>query len=318
MTRAIASLLLAGAGLLAQMPSVENARMETRASTGLQGELSRALKQSGPLWLGYSFQSVKGLESGCWDTGRRSKLRLEGGGPAMVLLRVESGKVQKVRFTSIDCTLDAGGLPFTWLTGVPAAESVNVLKTLPGDGPIGAIAHHDDPSADAALEQLVQPSSPVETRKKAAFWLGVARGSKGVAVLQRMVRADPSTKVREHVVFALSQSKDPAGMQTVMRLAKEDSSPEVRSKALFWMAQAAGKKAAGSIEQAVENDPDTQVKKQAVFALTQLPESEGVPALIRVATTNKNPAVRKQAFFWLGQSKDERAAKFLESVLTKQ
>ena len=67
----------------------------------------------------------------------------------------------------------------------------------------------------------------------------------------------------------------------------------------------------------MERDPETEVKKKAVFALTQLPEGEGVPALIQVARTNSNPAVRKQAMFWLGQSKDARALKFFEDVLTK-
>jgi len=39
--------------------------------------------------------------------------------------------------------------------------------------------------------------------------------------------------------------------------------------------------------------------------------------LIQVARTNKNPEVRKQAMFWLGQSKDPRAVKFFEDILTK-
>jgi hypothetical protein len=42
-----------------------------------------------------------------------------------------------------------------------------------------------------------------------------------------------------------------------------------------------------------------------------------VPKLIEVARTNRNPAVRKQAMFWLGESKDPRAVKFFEEVLSK-
>jgi len=48
-----------------------------------------------------------------------------------------------------------------------------------------------------------------------------------------------------------------------------------------------------------------------------LPKDEGVPMLIQVARTNRNPEVRKQAMFWLGQSKDPRAVKFFEDILTK-
>jgi HEAT repeat protein len=72
-----------------------------------------------------------------------------------------------------------------------------------------------------------------------------------------------------------------------------------------------------AITGAIENDPETEVKKKAVFALSQLPKDEGVPMLIQVARTNKNGEVRKQAMFWLGQSKDPRAVRFFEDILTK-
>ena len=60
------------------------------------------------------------------------------------------------------------------------------------------------------------------------------------------------------------------------------------------------------------------MKKKAVFALSQLPKDEGVPQLMEVARNNRNPAVRKQAMFWLGQSKDPRAVKFFEEILTPE
>ena len=60
------------------------------------------------------------------------------------------------------------------------------------------------------------------------------------------------------------------------------------------------------------------MKKNAVFALSQLPKDEGVPKLMEIARTNRNPEVRKQAMFWLGQSKDPRAVKFFEEILTRK
>jgi hypothetical protein len=48
-----------------------------------------------------------------------------------------------------------------------------------------------------------------------------------------------------------------------------------------------------------------------------MPNGEGVPKLIEVARINRNPAVRRQAVFWLGQSRDDRALKFLEDILTR-
>jgi len=43
-----------------------------------------------------------------------------------------------------------------------------------------------------------------------------------------------------------------------------------------------------------------------------------VPKLMEVARNNRNPQVRKQAMFWLGESKDPRAVKFFEDILTRK
>jgi HEAT repeat protein len=205
--------------------------------------------------------------------------------------------VGKVRSLSPECELDVGGLPFIWLTGVNAAESVKLLETIAtdaagtsreqtrrADAAISAIAMHADAAAERVLEELVVPSQPDQVRRRA--------------------------------VFGLAQRQDPQALNVVVGLAHNDKSPRVREQALFWLAQRAGQKVAESaINDAIANDPETEVKKKAVFALTQMPSGGGVPLLIQVARTNRNPEVRKQAMFWLGQSKDARALVFIEQVL---
>ena len=247
-----------------------------------------------------------------------------------MLYRLEAKQVVKIRVASEDCVVDAGGLPFIWLTGVKAPESVALLATYVrrldfeehgerkiGSGALTAIALHADASADRALESFTAPEQREALRKQAAFWMGAARGKAGLIALQRMAKADPSSDVRAHVAFALSVSHEPEALDEMIRMAHDDTSSHVRGQALFWLAQRAGKKAVGIITGAIENDPDTEVKKKAVFALSQLPKDEGVPKLIEVAQTNRNPAVRKQAMFWLGQSNDPRALQFFEKVLTQ-
>jgi HEAT repeat protein len=238
--------------------------------------------------------------------------------------------VTRIRVASDDCTLDAGGLPFIWLTGVKPADSVALLTSYVGGadfeghgdhgvghGALTAIALQTDPAADRAFESFVKPEQPEGLRRQAAFWMGAARGKTGLNNLQRMARNDPSPDIRSHVAFALSVSHEPAAIDEMIRMAHDDTSAHVRGQALFWLAQKAGKKAVGTITGAIENDPDTEVKKKAVFALSQLPKEEGVPKLIEVAQTNRNPQVRKQAIFWLGQSNDPRALEFFEKVLTR-
>jgi HEAT repeat protein len=231
---------------------------------------------------------------------------------------------------SDDCTLDAGGLRVRWLTGVKGDESVGLLanyvrpEEIQRHGEHGlseqaltAIAMHADAAADRAFASFVAATQPQGLREKASFWLGAARGEKGLVLLKQMAKSDPSADVRAQVSFALYVSSEPGAVDEMIRMAHDDESAHVRGQALFWLAQKAGKKAAGAITGAIDNDPDTEVKKKAVFALSQMPKEEGVPKLIQVAQTNKNPEVRKQAMFWLGQSNDPRALEFFEKLLTQ-
>jgi hypothetical protein len=339
-------------------PHFSNARLTTRSLTGsLTAEIKNwAGQDAAARWIGYAVPQMAGDRQMCcadqdrsWNGRWCSTCRLEGRDRGdftirsddvtakleashnmAVLLRAEDKRVMKIRIVSADCSVDAGGLPVVWLTGVKPAESVDLLAGYVtgadvadhddgrgvDDGALAALALHADAAADRALESFVQPERPEHLRKQAAFWLGEARKA-GLATLQKMAKSDPSAEVRAQVAFALSVSREPQAVDEMIRMAKEDQSGHVRGQALFWLAQKAGRKAEGAITAAIENDPDTEVKKKAVFALSQLPKDEGVPKLIEVAQSNHNPAVRKQAMFWLGQSNDPRALAFFEKVLTQ-
>jgi HEAT repeats len=311
----------------AQQPQVESAKLEARTFAGsLASQLASA--GAGPFWAAWSEPVISGKHGDmCWNGNGRNELaaatpvRLEGPTSVVVLVRMENAQVDQIRVASLDCRLDAGGLPFYWINGVPSAESVNWLKTQvvsgnQADSAIFAISMQAGPAAERALDDFVAPNQPEKVREKAAFWLGNSRGAHGVDVLKRMLANDSSQKVREQVIFALSQSKEPAGLAAVLDAAKNDKNGQVRGKALFWLAQkAANKSALDVISNAVLNDPDRGVKEQAVFALQQLPPNQGVPLLINVAKNNPDPSVRKKAMFWLGQSNDPRALDFFAQVL---
>lgn len=339
----------------AEMPRIEHANLETRAvGTSLAAVFREILeKAEKPEWVGYSVDEVAGEHNMCCGNYREDggcgtcrlenehtgtsgstytngTVKLEGSRQLVVLYRLEAKQVMRIRIASVDCTLDAGGLPLVWLMGVKAAESVTFLETFvraadfeahgehqPGREALTAIALHGDPSADRALESFVIPEQREELRRQAAFWMGAARGKAGLNALLKMAKTDPSPDVRSHVTFALSVSHEAGALEEMIRMAHDDASSHVRGQALFWLAQKAGKKAVGTITGAIDNDPDTDVKKKAVFALSQLPKDEGVPKLIEVAQTNRNAEVRKQAMFWLGQSNDPRALQFFEKVLTQ-
>jgi uncharacterized protein YcnI len=336
-------------------PKTENAKVEQRAVAGSFAQTIDAWAKSADhaQWLAYSVPAVNGESQVCcgnWngkdgncspcrlegsDHGsninlRGDKVKLEGPQGMIILLRADARKIGRIRVVSEDCTIDAGGLQVTWLTGVNPSESVKYLEAFVdskeldergGDrlsrDALTAIAMTGDPSADQAIAKFTAPDKPEGMRKESAFWAGEARGAAGLALLKRMAKSDPSSEVRAHVTFALSVSRERDAVDEMIRMAHEDTSTHVRGQALFWLAQKAGKKAASTITSAIDNDPDTEVKKKAVFALSQMPKDEGVPKLIEVAQNNRNAEVRKQAMFWLGQSNDPRALDFFEKVLSK-
>jgi len=281
-------------------------------------------------------ESGSGVTLSTGNTGdsmtlRGSRVMLEPATEFLVLARLENGAVSRVRTFTPDCDVDAGGLPVVWLSDVTPDDSVAWLTSLVLSSPetgerkdrvgktaMAAVALHNAPAADRALESFVAPTRPEWLRGDTAFWLGSTRGEAGARLLTRMIAEDPSDKVRDKVTFGLSVSKTPGALTTLINTAKNDQSRKVRSQALFWLAQRAGREALATISGAIDNDPDTEVKKKAVFALSQMPKDEGVPKLIEVARSNRNPEVRKQAMFWLGQSNDPRAIKFFEDILLKK
>jgi hypothetical protein len=346
------AVMLSAAGAVGQ-ERVANATTETRAvSQGLAREIAAVAVRGGVTWIGYRVPMIAGSrQMCCGDSNGGGRCLLEGSGLIMntggerrtdgtrvvleapteffVLARIE-GEVTRVRTFTPDCDIDAGGARLVWLTGVAPEDSVAWLTTLvtsssdAGDRQervakpaITAIALHNAPTADRALSSFTAATRPEWMRSDTAFWLGSTRGDSGARELARIVAQDPSDKVREKAIFGLSISKSPAALTTLIAAAKDDKNAHVRGQALFWLAHKAGQQAVAAITDAIASDPDTEVKKRAVFALSQLPRDEGVPKLIEVARTNRNPAVRKQAMFWLGQSKDPRAVKFFEEILSR-
>jgi hypothetical protein len=337
--------------LLAQQPKVSNTNFTTEPIGGtLTATVDRFRHASEPRWLGYEVAALPQSHfSTCSNWSDASSMddeccgeyRLEGNRNysvnrndkasehnVYILLRLDHGQIVKIRAVMAGCHLDAGGVPFTWLTGVKPEDSVAFLSGLATeslesngshlvDEALVSIACHATLEATKALSEIASSDARVHLREQAAFWLGVQRGHEGFLALQSLEKNATDTTFREKLPFDFSQNSDPAAEDELLHMAKSDPDTKVREQALFWLAQKAGKRATAALTDAIENDPETDVKKKAVFALSQLPKDESVPQLIHVADTNSNPAVRKEAFFWLGQSHDPRALAYLEQVLKR-
>ena len=336
--------------LWAQQPKVSNTNFTVESIGGtLTATVDRFRRASEQRWLGYEVAAVpqshfstcsnwsgaSSMEDECCgeyrleDTSNYGVNRNDAASEhhVYVLLRLDQDQITKIRTVMAGCRLNAGGVPFTWLTGVKAEDSVAFLSGLATQSPesnrsrvvdeaLVSVSYHATPDATKTLSEIASSSAArTHLREQAAFWLAVQRGHEGFLALQSLEKNSTDTTLREKLPFDFSQNSDPAAEDQLLHMAKSDPDTKVREQALFWMAQKAGKKATAALTDAIQNDPETDVKKKAVFALSQLPKDESVPQLIHVADTNSNPAVRKEAFFWLGQSHDPRALAYLEQVL---
>ena len=321
-------LAIAVAQLGAQPKLLVNAKLDSRpASAGLEQTFRPLVTgQPQPAWIGYSVPSIRTF-MGCdyvrdgWS--QPGVVHLEPPDHAVILFRVDGGKVERIRSLSPDCEIDAGDLPVHWLTDVKPAESVALLNTFATqrerymDGAMNAIAMHSDPAADAALQKFLAPDQPESIRLRVVSWFGPSRGRRGYDVLKGLIANDPNERVRERAISTLGNSKEPEAVELLIATARKDPNARMRMQALSALNRHTGANVLATFKDAIENDQDIQVKRRAVSALQSMPDGEGVPLLIQLAKTTQNAEVRKQAMSTLGNSRDGRAVTFFEEVLKK-
>jgi hypothetical protein len=314
--------------LAAQPKLLVNAQLDSRsAASGLDAAFKAAVAaQPQPAWIAYSVPSIR-VFMGCdyvrdgWN--QPGVIHLEPPDHAVILFRVDQGKVERIRSLSPDCEIDAGNLPVHWLNDVKPAESVAMLNTFAAqreryqDSAMNAIAMHSDPAADAALLHFLATDQPESIRLRVVSWFGPSRGRKGMEVLKNLIANDPNERVRERAISTLSGSKEPEATELLITYAEKDPNPRMRLAATSALNRHSGANVVNALKTVVENDPDGSVRRRAVSALQQMPDGEGIPTLIQFAKTTKDNEVRKQAINSLGQSRDGRALAFFEEVLKK-
>jgi hypothetical protein len=268
--KCLAALLLATAALLAQnqTPNIVNARFDTRP---FSGDLRSQVNSTVPAWFGYAIKTRPGNGDSRWCNGTRLEnssggdatprsqrpIALEGNAESVLLFRAEKNRISKVRIFSMDCALDAGGLPFTWITNVPAPQSVKFLRELihqngandVENGSILALSLEDDPAALDALIDLAKNDPSTHIREQALFWLAQKAGARASATIENAIVNDPDAAVKKHAVFALSQLPRDEAVPKLIEVARTQRDPEVRKQAFFWLGQSKDPRALAFFEQ---------------------------------------------------------------------
>jgi HEAT repeat protein len=242
--KALLALCFAGLAAAQNPPAIKNGVVETRT---FSGDLTTQLRSGAATWFGYEIKTERKTDQWC-DGQHQSPIQLEGSDRAALLFRVENNEVQKLKVYSLDCALDAGGLPFVWLTGVSAEASLRYLKSLPMDGAIFAISQHAGTQATDLLIEETKNNNSTHRREQALFWLAQRAGAKSAAAIVDAITNDPDTGVKKKAVFALSQLPAGEGVPKLIEVANTQRNPEVRKQAFFWLGQSHDERAIKYIE----------------------------------------------------------------------
>ena len=264
----------------AQQPNVVNARLVSR---GAQPDVARAIAeitktQVEPAWIGYSvpamtsdsFNRNDGWSERCRLEQQRvdpatnmpvqGPIRLEPSPTVMVLVRLQTNQIRRVRSFSGDCQVDAGGLQVYWLGDVSGTQSVEFLKTLvsgpfagttardESESALTAIALHRDAAAATAILDLAKNGTS-RIRQRALFWIARRAESQAAGILTQAIDNDPDVEVKKQAVSALSQLPRDQATPLLIKLARSHTNPVVRKQAMFWLGQSKDPRALAFFEE---------------------------------------------------------------------
>ena len=185
------------------------------------------------------------------------------------------------------------------------------------DKALFALSQHRSPRAGQILRDFAERSSEdEELREQAIFWLGQKGGSENADYLKALYSRVKSDQLKQKIIFSLSQQR--GNGDWVMNIALDPKeSIEMRKQALFWAGQSGGA-STESFAQLYDKMTEHEIKNQLIFVFSQRGrDPKAVDKLMDIAKNEKDKELKSQAVFWLGQSRDSRAAKFLEDLITK-
>lgn len=250
--RALLAVVLttAAVGVAAAQAPVVNARVERRTATqGLTREIQAVVERGAAAWVGYDVPLLArgdgALRTTDWCCGR---CRLEPPTSLLVLARVEGKALIEVRSLAVDCDLDAGGMPLTWLAGVSPDESVawlaslitaspNARRDAVSDSAIAALARHAAPAAVAPLARLARESTSASQRSRALSALSQRSAADALPSINAALEKEQDKAVRRQAVSALARLPGGGGVPRLMELARTHQDAEIRRQAMLTLGQ---------------------------------------------------------------------------------
>jgi len=215
-----------------------------------------------------------------------------------------------------------------WLGQVRSDRAVPLLEDLlknSNDNEIKnkalfALSQQSAPRAGQVLRDFAErETEDQELREQAIFWLGQKRSEDNATYLKGLYSRVKTDALKEKIIFSLSQQRNFGNAEWIMKIALDPKeSIEMRKQALFWAGQNGGA-STESFASLYDKMTDSEIKEQLIFVLSQRGrDGKALEKLMDIAKTDKDKELRSKAVFWLGQSRDPRAAKFLEDLISKE
>ncbi len=215
-----------------------------------------------------------------------------------------------------------------WLGQVRSERAVPLLEDLlknskdkeTKDKALFALSQQSSPKAGQILRDFAErESEDEELREQAIFWLGQKHSEDNANYLKGLYGRVKAEALKDKIIFSLSQQRGFGNAEWVMQIALDPKeSIEMRKQALFWAGQNGGA-STEAFASLYDKMTDAEIKEQLIFVLSQRSkDGKALEKLMEIAKTDKDKELRSKAVFWLGQSRDPRAAKFLEDLISKE
>jgi HEAT repeat protein len=215
-----------------------------------------------------------------------------------------------------------------WLGQVHSERAVPLLEDLlknskdkeTKDKALFALSQQSSPKASQILRDFAERETEnEELREQAIFWLGQKHSEDNATYLKGLYGRVKAEALKDKIIFSLSQQRGFGNAEWIMQIALDPKeSIEMRKQALFWAGQNGGA-STEAFASLYDKMTDSEIKEQLIFVLSQRGrDGKALEKLMDIAKNDKDKELRTKAVFWLGQSRDPRAAKFLEDLISKE
>ena len=187
------------------------------------------------------------------------------------------------------------------------------------DKAIFALSQQPSPRAAKTLRDFAENErEDMELREQTIFWLGQKHSEENATYLKGLYTRVKTDALKDKIIFSLSQQRGFGNGEWIMNIALDPKeSIEMRKQALFWAGQNGGA-TTESFVALYDKMTDPEIKEQLIFVFSQRGrDPKAIDKLMAIAKNDKDKELRGKAVFWLGQSRDPRAIKYLEELISK-